>query len=174
MGLFTAAVRRDIWSILLSPTSPESPPAPPPPHASPAGLEIGLALRKPAAASAPPGVTAACAFGVRSLPLPPLFELATDAELQTSIGMMGRTDHESLALLQAFEALLVKACAGWTAAQANALSVEFLVAFGNELGERLDIRQRVRSTKLMADELHTLRTPPFAALVDQGMLGMFQ
>ena len=59
-------------------------------------------------------------------------------------------------------------------AQANALSVEFLVAFGNELGERLDIRQRVRSTTLMADELHTLRTPPFAALVDQGMLGMFQ
>ena len=58
---------------------------------------------------------------------------------------------------------------------ADPLQPVVVVAFSStELGERLDIRQRVRSTKLMADELHTLRTPPFAALVDQGMLGMFQ
>ena len=61
--LFTAAVRRDIYRVLLSPATPGAPPATPSATASPAGVEAGLAVNK-----APPG---ACAFGVRSAPLLP-------------------------------------------------------------------------------------------------------
>lgn len=171
VALFTPAVRRDIYRVLLSPTSPGAPPATPPAGASPSGVEAGLAVSRPAPGAAGGG---ACAFVMRGAPLPPGFALATDAELTTSIGMMGKTDAQSYALLVAFETFLARAAATWDAAQAAALSVEFLVAFGAELTPRLDVMNRIRTAKLSAAELKTLKSPPHNAFVEQSTLEMFQ
>ena len=87
---------------------------------------------------------------------------------------MGKTDAQSYALLVAFETFLARAAARWDAAQAAALSVEFLVAFGAELTPRLDVMNRIRTAKLSAAELKTLKSPPHNAFVEQSTLEMFQ
>ena len=88
--------------------------------------------------------------------------------------MMGRTDAQSYALLVAFESWLARAAARWELAQTARLSVEFLVAFGAELGPRLEPMVRVRTSRLTAEELATLRSPPFSSFVDLNALAVFQ
>lgn len=164
--MFTPTVRRDIYKILLSPTSPGAPPATPSAAASPAGVEVGLAVDRTS-----PG---ACAFGMRGQPLLPGFVLADDNELTGCIGMLGQTDAQAYTLLVAFESFLARAAQRWELAQTAALSVEFLVAFGAELTPRLDVMTRIRTAPLSATELATLRSPPWNAFVDQTSLNMFQ
>ena len=88
--------------------------------------------------------------------------------------MMGRTDAQSYALLAAFESWLARAAARWELAHTATLSVEFLAAFGMELGPRLELTARIRTSRLSAEELATLRAPPFSAFVDQNALAVFQ
>ena len=43
-----------------------------------------------------------------------------------------------------------------------------------ELTPRLDVNARIRTAKLSAEELATLRSPPWCNFVDQNSLAMFQ
>ena len=58
----------------------------------------------------------------------------------TTIGMMGKTDPHSYALLVAFESFLARLAKQWDLKVISGLSVDFLVAFGAELTPRLDAR----------------------------------
>ena len=43
-----------------------------------------------------------------------------------------------------------------------------------ELGPRLELTARIRTSRLTGEELATLRAPPFSAFVDQNALAVFQ
>ena len=112
--------------------------------------------------------------------MPAGFAVVDDKQLLDAIGAMGQVQSadpsfQPLVVTVAFEGFLAAVAArSWQPAHASRCSVEFCVAFGQELTQRLNINHRVRTTKLTPEELATLRSPPFAPFVDQSALQMFQ
>jgi len=169
---FTPTVRRDIFNVLLNPYHPYEPVASSTAAANADGevaFEVSLWV-KLATVEHP----ACCAFRTRAAGTLFGYKIASEQQMINSIGMIGKADEQGYALTTAFESFVSAAAKGWEPQQTSHLSVEFLVAFGRELGRRLDITHRIRSSKLSADELNTLKTPPFSTFVNQWELQMFQ
>lgn len=165
--LFSPAVRRDLYSIVLNPSAPGTAPA------DQSGYGVAF-VGKP---SAPGGTLDTFAYVDRAA-LPALLGEWTafdDSVLLDSLQQIGLTTAPALAATLAFEQYLAAtAKAAWTTDTVQRLSVEFLVAFAVEMTPRLDINHRVRSCKLSAADVTTLSAAPYATFVDQGMLRTFQ
>lgn len=97
-----------------------------------------------------------------------------DMEIMQAIENIGMTTTKGLAITQAFEAFLAKAVHSFGDSEALSLSVDFLVAFGNEMTERLDIHNRIRSGRLSEEEMTILSKEPFSSCIDREALEMFQ
>ena len=165
--LFSPAVRRDLYAIVLNPSAPGAP------AADPSGYGVAL-IGKPSVLG---GALDTLAYVDRAA-LPALLSewtLFEDSVLLESLQQIGLTTAPALATTLAFEQYLAAtARAAWTTDTVQRLSCEFLVAFAVEMTPRLDINHRVRSCKLSAADVATLSTAPFASFVDQGMLRTFQ
>ena len=175
VGLFDAATRRDCYNVLVAPAAPCDPAAQPSPATAAAAagggmpFEILLWMR---AASA--GTPAAYAFGPRGATPPAGFSVAADQTMLDALGKFGALEPHPMAVTVAFESFLSKLVASWRPHDVSRLSVNFLIAFGAELTRRLDVHHRIRSTKLSAAELATLRSLPFKNFVDLATLNTFQ
>jgi len=167
--LFSPAVRRDLYAIVLNPSAPGVPVA----DADPSGYGVAF-IGKPSVLG---GALDTLAYVDRAA-LPALlgeWTLLEDSVLLESLQQIGLTTAPALATTLAFEQYLAAtAKAAWTTDTVQRLSCEFLVAFAVEMTPRLDISHRVRSCKLSAADMATLSTAPFASFVDQGMLRTFQ
>ena len=195
--LFTPAVRRDIYSILLNPADPGAEHAAPPPQPSVAGripFRAALAAKSSKDLSETKGALTAVGPpppkpDLRSLdtfafidrpageepPLPSGWTVLSDDALLSALDHLGEAAPLPLAALKAFEQYLAhKAATCWGEAQAARLSVDFLIAFGCELTPRLDVHHRIRSGPLRDEELAALTSPPLCRFVDQAMLARFQ
>ena len=165
--LFSPAVRRDLYAIVLNPSAPGAP------AADPSGYGVAF-IGKPSVLG---GALDTLAYVDRAA-LPALLSewtLFEDSVLLESLQQIGLTTAPALATTLAFEQYLAAtARAAWTTDTVQRLSCEFLVAFAVEMTPRLDINHRVRSCKLSAADVATLSTAPFASFVDQGMLRTFQ
>lgn len=95
-------------------------------------------------------------------------------QMLDAISSIGKITPVALAVTQAFEAYLSHLVQTWGEREAAALSVEFLVAFGNEMTKRLDVNNRIRSTGLSPQEIQILSTQPFCNFVDSEALETFQ
>ncbi|CAJ1933302.1 unnamed protein product [Cylindrotheca closterium] len=104
------------------------------------------------------------------------FTVLDDNQVLSAIAILGSSSTaHSIALTKAFEAWLAELAAShWGDLEASRLSVEFLVAFGNELTERLGINHRILSTSLTHDEMEILSEPPFRSHVLPELLEDFQ
>ena len=130
-----------------------------------------LAAHTPAGATLP----YAYLFAPRHAALPPGFEPMPEPVVLDAIARIGGTEPHAYTATCAFEAFLAELAARcWQPRHAARLSVQFLVAFGNELTPRLDATQRIRSTALEPNELAALSSPPLAAYIDQQQLSTFQ
>ena len=182
VGLFTPATRRAIYAILLNPRNPTAPVAAPSPRAVAAAaagevpFEVGLWM-------APGhGGTPAFCFVEHAAGAPKSGDPSAPWQLQSvdvllqAISNIGKPAPEAARrVTDAFEGFLAKlAATHWGAAQVAPLPVDFLLAFGRELTPRLDLMARVRGAKMEAAEVAALRSPPFAAFVDQQQLATFQ
>ena len=165
--LFSPAVRRDLYAIVLNPSAPGAP------AADPSGYGVAF-IGKPSVLG---GALDTLAYVDRAA-LPALLSewtLFEDSVLLESLQQIGLTTAPALATTLAFEQYLAAtARAAWTTDTVQRLSCEFLVAFAVEMTPRLDINHRVRSCKLSAADMATLSTAPFASFVDPGMLRTFQ
>jgi hypothetical protein len=92
--------------------------------------------------------------------------ICDDIEMLQAVTLIGSTTSRGIAITKAFQAYLSKTARSWGDHEASTLSVEFLVAFGNELTERLDINHRIRSHWLSKEETKILREEPFFGFVD--------
>ena len=167
--LFSPAVRRDLYAIVLNPSAPGAPVA----DADPSGYGVAF-IGKPSVLG---GALDTLAYVDRAARPALLSEwtLFEDSVLLESLQQIGLTTAPALATTLAFEQYLAAtAKAAWTTDTVQRLSCEFLVAFAVEMTPRLDINHRVRSCKLSAADMATLSTAPFASFVDQGMLRTFQ
>lgn len=90
----------------------------------------------------------------------------TDIEVLEAIKSIGSTTEQGITLTVAFEKYLSRVVSNWGDRDAATLSVEFLVAFGNEMTERLDLNHRIRSSKLSESDVAILKTVPFSSCVD--------
>lgn len=179
VDLFDAATRRDCYNILVAPAAPADPAAQPSAAATAAAavgrmpFEVVLWISD---APAGGGATAAAyAFGPRDATPPAGFVLAADQTMLDALGQFGALDSHASAVTVALESFLSKLVAAvWTPRHVVRLSVNFLVAFGAELTGRLDVHHRIRSTKLNAAELATLRSEPFKIFVDAKALRTYQ
>lgn len=179
VALFTPAVRRDIYAVLLNPNEPGAPVAAPSAEAAAAAaagrvpFEVVLLCKS----RTPGGVPDTFLFVDR--PRAPTHAAAgfaplDDAVLLQAISKIGSLEPTSLAATKAFEAYLTSRAKGYTDQSTARLSVEFLVAFGAELTPRLNVDHRARVTTLSEAELRTLTSSPFASFVDQNNLRTFQ
>mmetsp|Transcript_23970 Transcript_23970/g.58586 ORF Transcript_23970/g.58586 Transcript_23970/m.58586 type:complete len:710 (+) Transcript_23970:85-2214(+) len=103
-----------------------------------------------------------------------LYTPLDDDQMLKAVACIGQTTPNALAITKAFEAYLSQKAWAWGDYQASAFSIEFLVAFGNELSTRLDINHRIRSQKLSREELLILSKPPFCNYVQQDTMRIFQ
>ena len=182
VGLFTPATRRAIYAILLNPRNPTAPVAAPSPRAAAAAaagevpFEVGL-WRAPGLGGTPAFCFVEHAAGAPKSgdPSAPWQEQSGEVLLQ-AIASIGKPSPEAARrVTDAFEGFLSNlAATHWGAAQVAPLPVDFLLAFGRELTPRLDLMARVRGAKMEAAEVAALRSPPFAAFVDQQQLATFQ
>eukprot|EP00526_Cylindrotheca_closterium_P018657 CAMPEP_0113605256 /NCGR_PEP_ID=MMETSP0017_2-20120614/2230_1 /TAXON_ID=2856 /ORGANISM="Cylindrotheca closterium" /LENGTH=362 /DNA_ID=CAMNT_0000513733 /DNA_START=95 /DNA_END=1183 /DNA_ORIENTATION=- /assembly_acc=CAM_ASM_000147 len=104
------------------------------------------------------------------------FTVLDDNQVISAIAILGSssTPH-SIALTKAFEAWLAELAAShWGDLEASRLSVEFLIAFGNELTERLGVNHRILSTTLTQEEMNILSEPPFSPYILPELLEDFQ
>ena len=180
--LFVPAVRRAVYTCFINPRRPGAPNVSPTAEAVAAAsqaripFEVMLYADRPLSKFVLLQADAACrfAFVTNGLDAPAGFVAVGDAIVLDALKMLGDPSGTGVALVAAFETWLTLTAQGWTTADTELLPVEFLVAFGRELTQRLDCSHRIRSTKLDEESLRTLRTPPFDAYVDQPMLTSFQ
>ena len=167
--LFSLAVRRDLYAIVLNPRALGGPAA----DANPSGYGVAF-IGKPSVIG---GALDTFAYVDRAA-LPAMLGKWTPLEdnvLLESLQEIGLTTAPALATTLAFEQYLAAtAKAAWTTDTVQRLSCEFLVAFAVEMTPRLDINHRLRSCKLSAADVATLSTAPFASFVDQEILRTFQ
>jgi hypothetical protein len=97
-----------------------------------------------------------------------------DNQMLGAIESIGANTCRGLAITNAFEAFLSQKAINWSDNEVSSLSVDFLVAFGNELAERLDIHHRIRSSRLTKGEARTLQAHPFASCINNEALELFQ
>ncbi|KAL3935794.1 MAG: hypothetical protein SGBAC_008758 [Bacillariaceae sp.] len=104
------------------------------------------------------------------------FAVLDDNQVVSAIAILGLgSSPHSITLTKAFEAWLSELAAShWGDLEVSKLSVEFLIAFGNELTERLGINHRILSTALTQDEMDILSEPPFAPYILPELLEDFQ
>ncbi|KAL3942459.1 MAG: hypothetical protein SGBAC_003343 [Bacillariaceae sp.] len=89
-----------------------------------------------------------------------------DLEVLEAIKGIGQTTPNGIALTMAFENYVTTVASKWGDRDAATLSVEFLVAFGNEMTKRLDVNHRIRSSRLSGRDVAILKMEPFSAYVD--------
>ena len=95
--------------------------------------------------------------------------------LLDAIGQMGGVEPHAWAATCSFENFLSGIVQRvWQPADTFKLSVGFLVAFGHEMTQRLDIMHRIRSSRLTKEEIAKLSTPPLSGYVNQATLRAFQ
>ena len=199
-SLFTPAVRRDIYAVLLNPTEPGVSPASLSPAATAAvaqGLipyEVVLIAKVGETAGSRSGTPVhigankcgsvgpaveydtfafVCRSDAQQLEAAGWSILGDDLVLN-AVQHMGSANPLPLAATKAFEAFLSKCARKWTAQQISRLSVEFLIAFGKELTPRLGVAFRICTSILSDAEMTTLASAPFAAYVDRDLLSSFQ
>lgn len=102
--------------------------------------------------------------------------MATDvARTLAAIETVGQPTPEGIAFTEAFEALLTEEYVGWWEdADAATLSTAFIVAFGNELTQRLDLEHALRSRPLPPDDITWLRALPPAIVFNRSLIDTFQ
>ena len=187
--MFTSSVRVDIFKILKSPMDPTLAEMPSPsttPISSGPFSTILLTKKKSRSGSTddilPHHTFAFCdrelyddamrrASNNKSLSK---YIPSTDKEMIEAVSQMGQTTPIALAVTKAFEAYLSQIAWTWGDREASTLSVDFLIAFGNELSTRLDVNHRIRSTKLSEHEVQVLSNEPFCNYVEKETMQVFQ
>ncbi|CAJ1933304.1 unnamed protein product [Cylindrotheca closterium] len=167
--MFTSAVRRDIYRILKSPYNPSL-------GGEDNGRQIfgSVLLAKSSDGAGPNAAWDTFAFAAKGAN-PSGFTILDDEQMLEAISSIGKITPVALAITQAFEAYLAQLVQlYWAEPEASQLSIEFLVAFGNEMTPRLDINNRIRSTRLVPQEIEILCQQPFANFVDNESLETFQ
>ena len=166
--MFTSAVRRDIYRILKSPYNPSL-------GGEDSRQMFGtVLLAKSSDNNGPNAAWDTFAFAGKGAN-PSGFTILDDEQMLEAISSIGKITPVALAITQAFEAYLAQLVQlYWAEPEASQLSIEFLVAFGNELTPRLDINNRIRSTRLAPQEIEILSRQPFANFVDNESLETFQ
>eukprot|EP00980_Cylindrotheca_fusiformis_P028789 scaffold22642_cov134-Cylindrotheca_fusiformis.AAC.44 len=96
-----------------------------------------------------------------------------DSQLLQAIACIGSPTTRGIALTMAFEVFLAETATKWGDQQVACLSVEFLVAFGNELTAMLDINHRIRSRGISRQERNVLLGEAFAGRIDMDALRAF-
>ena len=178
--LFTPAVRRALYNVMINPRRPGTANLAP----SQAAVEAAAQNRVPFevalyAAESPTGDGRGPAthykFATHGGAAPPAGFAPTDERSMFEwIAQIGDPSPDGVAITEAFEGWLLDTARSWSDEDAALLPVEFLIAFGRELTTRLDISHRIRSTKLDAESLATLTTPPFGRYVDPEVVRAFQ
>eukprot|EP00980_Cylindrotheca_fusiformis_P014714 scaffold4004_cov105-Cylindrotheca_fusiformis.AAC.13 len=102
------------------------------------------------------------------------YEILDDRQMLDAIARMGKENADSIALTRAFEVWLEQIATDWGDLEVSILSVDFLIAFGNELTDRLGVNHRIQSSALSDDELKVLSEPPFVNYVRPELLQQFQ
>ena len=161
-SLFVGVVLRDAYRFLMSPDDLKNKN-----DAFPGTVLLG---RK----SNPSGDYDEFAFVEPTITVFDRWELLDNATMLSALDHLGELNPMSLCATRAFEKYLARKVATWDYALFRGLSVEFLIAFGRELGPRYDIQVRIRSDKLNDDDLLTLSNQPFAAYVNQDVLNRYQ
>ena len=192
-SMFTAAVRRDIYNVLRNPLQPN--------EGAPAPLSWQSTIRKEedvhfgAVLLAKPSTNFASKWEAYSFVTDQQivkeddssssssvsireesdYEILDDKQLMKAIAEMGSVNADSVAITKAFENWLEDmAKTHWGDNEVSKLSVDFLVAFGNELTERLGVNHRILSSELSEEEMQVLSQPPFCYHVDPELLETFQ
>jgi len=176
--LFSAAVKRDCYTLLLRPRAPHEEAALPTRSAPLLGGTIPFAVHlstPPALADVGNAPRQAFVWHEVGAALPRGFGPVTEPQQLEALAALGGKTPLAHALTAAFEDFLkTLAREVWTPTHVRAVSVQFLVAFSAELTPRLDVHHRIRSTALTSAEQHTLSSAPFATFVDQSTLTTFQ
>lgn len=102
------------------------------------------------------------------------FVVLSDEEMSEAITHIGMVNPVALAVTEAFEAYLFQLAKEWGDREVVSLSIEFLTAFGRELSPRLNVNNKIRSTKLSKEEMLILATEPFSHCVDPEAMRFFQ
>ena len=178
-GLFTPAVRRGIYAVLLNPHEPGAPVAAPSAEAAAAAAagRVPFEVLLLGKASTPGHGADTFLFADRarvSTHTTAGFAPLEDGVLLNAIAKIGSLEPACLAATKAFEEYLANRAKAYTDHSIAHLPVEFLVAFGAELTPRLNVDHRARTTTLSEAELRTLTSPPFANFVNQSNLRSFQ
>uniref|UniRef100_A0A7S2N096 Uncharacterized protein n=1 Tax=Helicotheca tamesis TaxID=374047 RepID=A0A7S2N096_9STRA len=173
LSVINTSVRRDVYNILINPTHPNK-------GADPSSMKgdglipFGAALLAKASGGKEIDTFAFVDREMVVGSLPDEYQVLDDSNVIDAISNMGGTHPCALAVLETFEDYLKGKAETWTDQDISLLSVEFLVAFGRELTERLDIHHRIRSKKLSNDEILLLQNEPYSLYVNQDMLRAFQ
>lgn len=104
------------------------------------------------------------------------FTALDDEQVLSAISVMGLSSKPHfIAITKAFEAWLTQLAAShWGDFEASKLSVEFLIAFGNEITDRLGVNHRILSSDLSQEEMKILSEPPFVQYILPELLQDFQ
>ena len=165
--MFTPAVRRDIYRILRNPRDPgEGTP-------QMTNNMFDSVLLAKSVSSTNGGAWDSFAFAGPGAN-PRGYTILDDEQMLEAISSIGKITPVALAVTQAFEAYLSQLVMTWGEREASYLSVEFLVAFGNEMTRRLDVNNRIRSMQLTPREVDVLKQQPFSNFVDAEALDTYQ
>jgi hypothetical protein len=167
--MFTPAVRRDIYRVLRNPRNPAEGART---NDGPTMFESVLLAKS----SNSDGSAAWDSFAfARRGGNPSGYTVLDDEQMLEAISSVGKVTPVALAVTQAFETYLSQMAENyWGEREAALLSVDFLVAFGNEMTQRLDVNNRIRSTRLTPQEIQVLSEQPFANFVDRESFEAFQ
>jgi hypothetical protein len=181
--MFTPAVRADVYNVLRHPNSPTTgAPAPNPSSSSSSSPFQAILLAKQQNSQQQSGFDT-YSFCDRALfekmieqdhPQLKQYTVLGNDEMMQAVACIGKTTPRALAITKAFEAYLSQTAWTWGDEEASGFSVEFLIAFGNELSTRLDINHRIRSTKLSDEEVDVLSNQPFCNYVQPEAMQVFQ
>eukprot|EP00980_Cylindrotheca_fusiformis_P014708 scaffold4004_cov105-Cylindrotheca_fusiformis.AAC.7 len=173
--MFTPAVRRDIYRILRHPTNPGADGAAPSSTSNGQMFESMLLAKSSSEGGGVDAAWDSFAFCRRQANAPAGYTVLDDEQMLEAISSIGKITPVALAVTQAFEAYLAQLVQNyWGEREASVLSVDFLVAFGNEMTQRLDVNHRIRSTRLSPHEIQILSEQPFCNFVDRESLEAFQ
>jgi hypothetical protein len=178
--MFTPAVRADVYNVLRHPKSPTA--GAPAPSSSSSSPFQAILLGKQQNSQQKSGFDT-YSFCDRALfdkmmeqdhPQLKQYTVLGNDEMMQAVTCIGETTPRALAITKAFEAYLSQTAWTWGDKEAYGFSVEFLIAFGNELSTRLDINHRIRSTKLSDEEVDVLAQQPFCNYVQPEAMQVFQ
>jgi hypothetical protein len=188
--MFTAAVRRDLYNVLRNPYQPhQGAPAPlswwgnEDSDSAEGGSRFGAVLLAKKSEKADADVssrdwdsyafTDRLAFDHRQSEWRD-YTVLDDTQVLDAIARMGQATPDANAISKAFEAWLEQMAISWGDLEVSGLSVDFLIAFGNELTGRLGVSHRILSSALSDDDIKVLLEPPFVNYVRPELLEQFQ